>query len=211
MTTQDQRYHEQRSAWWIGAAACLSIFIAPVVLTETATPVLAQAPGMQGAGESETITMKATVKAVDQKKRTVTLVGPNGDVTKLKVGEGVRNLAQVKPGDVVIAHYTEAVAFVIAPPGSKTPDDMMALATERTAKGEKPGGAMESMVVVTGLVVAVNPGANTISLVNPDGGEVMKVAVKDPDYQRILPSVKVGDTVTAVISEGIIAAVEPAK
>jgi|APTNR8051073442_1049403.scaffolds.fasta_scaffold05247_3 Cu/Ag efflux protein CusF len=211
MTIRAQAYSVKRSAWWIGAAACLSIFIAPVVLTGTATPVLAQASGMVGAGTSETISMQATVKSVDQKKRKVTLVGPNGDEMKLKVGKDVQNLEQLKAGDVVVVQYTEAVAFVIAPAGTKTPDDMVALAEERAAPGEKPGGAMEGMVVVTGLVVAVNPGANTISLVNPEGGEVIKVSVKDPEYLRMLPSVKVGDTVTAVISEGIVVAVAPAK
>ena len=51
--------------------------------------------------------------------------------------------------------------------------------------------------------------AHTISLVNPKGGEVRTLNVKDPEYQQMMSMIKVGDTITAVISEALIAAVEP--
>jgi hypothetical protein len=55
--------------------------------------------------------------------------------------------------------------------------------------------------VVTGLVVGVNPAAHTLSLVDPTGGEIRTIAVKDPQYQQLLGTIKVGDTITAYITE----------
>ncbi|MFO1127107.1 MAG: hypothetical protein U1E66_01520 [Rhodospirillales bacterium] len=166
---------------------------------------------MFGTEDTDTVTTKATVKAVDMKARTVTLVGPHGDTQTLKVGPDVQNLAQVKPGDVVVARYTDSIAYVVAPAGTKTPDDMLALAGARAAPGQQPAGAVEAKLIVTGLVVGVNPGAHTLSLVDPKGGEVHTLNVKTPEYQKLLPMVKVGDEITAVVTEAVVVAVEPAK
>jgi hypothetical protein len=199
------------AGWCIGVAAALPIIAAPVLLTQLAAPAYAQANGESDLDQSDTITMRATVKSVDLKARTVTLVGPEGGTTTLKVGEGVQNLQHVKPGDVVVAEYTQSVAYMIAPPGTKVPEDALAVAAVRAAPGEKPAGGIASKIVVTGLVVGINMGAHTISLVNPKGGEVHTIAVKDPDNQQMLSSIKVGDTITAVISEAVAVVVEPAQ
>jgi hypothetical protein len=182
------------------------------VLPPFARQAWAQASGVAGVGETETITVRATVKAIDLNTRTVTLVGPQGETT-MKVGEQVQNLAQVKPGDTVVARYYESVAYVIAPPGTKLPEDTLAAAAARAVPGEMPAGGVAEKIVVTGLVVGVNPTAHTISLVNPPpaGGEIRTLTVKDPEYQKMLPQIKVGDTITAYITEAVVVAVEPAK
>ena len=196
--------------WKVGLALCLALISAVALFTPT-TPAWAQAAGMFGAGGSDAVTLKATVKAVDQQNRTVTLVAASGETKTVKVGPDVQNLAQVKPGDVVVARYTESEAYVVAPAGTKSPDDMLALAAAQAAPGQLPAGGVAGLSVATGLVVGVNPTARTISVVNPDGGEVRTLTVKNPDYQKMLPSVKVGDTITAVVSEAVVLAVEPAK
>ena len=105
---------------------------------------------MAGVGETETATIRATVKAVDMASRTVTLVGPQGEIKTLKVGPEVQNLAQLKAGDIVVARYRESVAYIIAPPGTKTPEDLLALAAVQAAPGEMPAAAAASKIVVTG-------------------------------------------------------------
>ncbi|MBK8210176.1 MAG: hypothetical protein IPK78_09520 [Rhodospirillales bacterium] len=166
---------------------------------------------MFGAGDTDTVTARATVKSVDMKTRMVTLVGPNGQTMTMKAGDQVQNLAQVKPGDIVIARFYESVAYVVAAPGTKLPADAMAVAEAKAMPGEKPAGGDAAKIIVTGLVVGINPVAHTISLVDPSGGEVRTLNVKDPQYQQMMSSIKVGDTITAVISEALVAAVEPAK
>jgi hypothetical protein len=190
--------------------ACL-LFIAAALLAPFAPQAWAQTSGMAGVGETETITVRATVKAIDLDTRTVTLVGPQGETTTMKVGEQVQNLAQVKPGDTVIARYYESVAYVVAPPGTKLPEDTLAVAAARAVPGEMPAGGVAEKIVVTGLVVGVNPAAHTLSLVDPAGGEISTIAVRDPEYQQLLGTIKVGDTITAYVSEALVAAVEPTR
>ena len=128
----------------------------------------------------------------------------------MKVGNGVRNFSQIQPGDDFVVRYSEAAVYVIAPPGTKVPDDVIAAAVARAEPGEKPAGGVAERVVITGLVTAVDPAANTISLVDPSGGMVRTLTVKNPEYQKMLPSIKVGDTITAVMSEALVASVTPA-
>jgi len=174
------------------------------------TPAWGQAAGMGGIGESDTISVRATVKAVNQKARTVTLVGPQGNTLTLKVGDEVQNLAQVKPGNKVIARYHASVAYVLAPPGTKLPDDAATLAAARAAPGQMPAGAAGTRVVLTARVVGVDPVAHTLQLVNPSGGLIRTVDVVTPEGQQAMKSIKVGDSITAVITEAIAIAVEPA-
>jgi hypothetical protein len=194
-----------------GASGCTNggSSSAPPPPPMTATTVQSQLPG-QPAGFANEVTIRATVKAVDLGSRTVTLVGPQGQAIKLKVGEQVRNLPQVKPGDGVVVRFLESVAFAIEPPGRHTPEDLLAIAAGRAAPGQLPGGGVASTIVVSGLVVGVSPATNTIWLAGPDGDNVREIYVQNPENQRLLPTLKPGDTITAAITEGIAVSVEPA-
>ena len=99
-----------------------------------------------------------------------TLEAPDGHIVTLKVGEQVRNLPQARPGDTVLARYYTSTAYVLAPPGTKLPNNSEAAASARAASGDKPGASVGSKVVVSGLVVAVDPTLHTVSLVDPAGG-----------------------------------------
>lgn len=65
---------------------------------------------------ADTIEVTATVKAINYKKRTVTLEGPEGNAVTLKVDKEVKKLKQVKKGDEVVVRHTEAVAIVVRKP-----------------------------------------------------------------------------------------------
>jgi hypothetical protein len=191
----------------LSTAAMVLALGAPMVLSESA---MAQASGMAGLGESDTISLRATVKRVDLKSRVVTLVGPLGNTLTLKVSDDVRNLPQVRPGNKVIVRYHAAVAYVLAPRGTKLPDDSLTAAGVRAAPGQLPAGAVGSKLVVTGTVVGVDPVAHTLQLVNPSGGMVRTVDVVTPEGQKNMGLIKVGDTITAIITEAVAVAVEPA-
>jgi hypothetical protein len=195
----------------IGACAAGILLVAGAMLAPSlSTPAWGQAAGMAGIGTSDTISLRATVKAVNQKSRTVTLVGPQGNTLTLKVGDEVRNLAQVKPGNKVIVKYHASIAYVLAPSGTKLPDDSMTLAGARATPGEMPGGAVGTRVVVTARVVGVDPVAHTLQIINPTGGLIRTVNVVTPEGQQSMKMINVGDTITAVITEAIAVSVEPA-
>ncbi len=193
------------------AVACLAIAaISPIPVLDPGT-AWAQAAGMGGAGQSNTVTVRARVKAINQKTRKVTLVGPQGNTFTVVAGEEVRNLPQVKAGDTVVVHYHSSVVFVLGAPGTQPPPDTMSVGGGRAAPGQMPAGAAGTRLVVTGLVVGVDPVAHTVSLVDRSGGAVRTIDVVDPERQKQLDRINVGDTITAVISEAIAVAVEPTR
>jgi hypothetical protein len=160
---------------------------APALLVPA--PVWAQAASMGGVGQSDTITVRARVKAVDLKGRHVTLVGPSGESFRVAVGPEVQNLAQVKPGNMVGKRYRASVVHVLSAPGAQLPPDTLSVAGARAAPGQDPAGAVGAKLVVTGLVVAVDPVHHTISLVDPKGGAIRTLDVTDPERQRQLGAI----------------------
>ena len=166
---------------------------------------------MAGIAHTESVSARAIVKTVDLATRTVTLETSGGDTMVLKVGEQVRNLPQVRPGDTVVAHYYTSSAYVLAPSGTKLPDNSLTVAGARAAPGEKPGAAVGSKMVVTGMVVGVDPTLHTVSLVDPTGGQVRSVNVVTPEGQQSMKFIKIGDTITAIITEAVLVGVEQAS
>jgi hypothetical protein len=81
---------------------------------ETAKP--GQKPGMV-AVETETVT--ATVTAIDQKTRMVTLKGPAGNSRTIKVGPEAKRLNEVKVGDEVTVTVTVGTAIAVTTPQKK--------------------------------------------------------------------------------------------
>ena len=196
----------------IAAAGALSLFVAcPGFHLGLSTAAFGQASEMGGIAHTATVSARAVVKTIDLQTRTVTLETPDGKTIVLKVGDEVRNLPQVKPGDTVIAHYHTSTAYVLAPPGTKLPENSLTVAGARAAPGEKPGAAAGSRMVVTGLVVGVDPTAHTVSLVDPSGGRVRTIDVVTPEGQQGMKLINIGDTITAIITEAVLVGVEPAS
>jgi hypothetical protein len=187
----------------------LLLVASPLFQLPLSKPAVAQASGMVGIGESDTFVLRATVQAIDLPSRMVTLVGPQGNVVSLKVGEEVRNLPQVKPGNKVLVRYHGSITYVLSPRGARLPKDTLTAAGTRAAPGQMPAGAAAAKLVVTETVIAADQASHTLQVVNPSGGQVRTVAVVTPEGQQNMKMIKVGDTITAVVSEAVAVAVEP--
>jgi len=83
------------------------------VTTAAARTPLGDKPGM---GVADTVTLTATVTAIDHDTRMVTLQGPEGNTLTTRVDEGVARLNEVKQGDQVVVRYTRAVAITVRKP-----------------------------------------------------------------------------------------------
>jgi hypothetical protein len=55
--------------------------------------------------------VQARVDEIDYATRHVVLTGPEGNQVELTVDEAVQRLDEVKPGDIVVVRYTEALAM----------------------------------------------------------------------------------------------------
>jgi hypothetical protein len=74
-------------------------------------------PGEKPAGAAaQQVTVTATVEAIDENREYVTLKGPKGKSTAVKVRDP-KNLEGVKVGDTVMITYTEALAVSVEPAG----------------------------------------------------------------------------------------------
>jgi hypothetical protein len=154
--------------------------------------------------QSEEVTLQAKITAIDPSTRAVTLKGASGDSVTVTAGPRVLlDLLQV--GQTVNAQYYRSVAFVVNPPqggnGVPVSSDQFTQVTAQPAQA--PGGVALRMVKISGTIVAVNLSSNSISVVNPSGGQVYTIDVTDPARIAMLPSLHLGDTINAVVSQGL--------
>ncbi len=148
---------------------------------------------------AETSQIKAKVNAVDLDKRLVTVTGPQGNAVTLKVGPGVKNLDQVKPGDELIVRYLESVALFVRRSG-EPPAAVEAGAVEVVPKGQKPAATVVDTVEITGTVEAIDYAKRTVTLKGPQGNaRTIKV---DPSVKRF-KEVKKGEQVVARFTEAL--------
>lgn len=168
--------------------------------------VAAEAGETKGGGlqASDAVRVTATVEAIDQKTRKVTLLKPDGQRSTFTAGPEVRNLAQVKKGDQVVATYLESVAVRLRKPGEATPGVSVAEESTRARPGEKPGAAEAQVTTITAKVVGVDQKKQTVTLEGPEGRRV-PVKVKDPTQ---LAKVKTGDLVEITYTEALALTVE---
>ena len=167
--------------------------------------VIAQsAPGKASIAEEVRVT--ATVQAVDVQQRVVTLKGPEGHVFKTVVGPEVRNLAQVKAGDLVVVRYLQALSLELKKNGKELRSRIDTADGARAQAGTRPGGVAGQEVEVTADVIAVNTKTRTVKLRGPE--HVVDLKVRDPEQFKLI---KVGDQIHAVYTQALALSVEPAQ
>ena len=156
--------------------------------------------------ESTLVTVTATVEAIDQKTRMVTLKGPQGNTVTFKAGEQIKNLSQVKVGDSVLAKYYESVAVEVKKPGEAKPGVTTQEAVTRAKPGETPKGLAVSQVTVTTTITAIDKKKPSVTLKGADG-KTTTVKVRNP---KNLENVNVGDQVVITYTEALALSLEKA-
>jgi len=144
---------------------------------------------------STTREIVGAVDRVDARNRTIVVRGPDNRPQTYQLGPEVRNFAQIRRGDRVRMHYEEAIAVRIARPGTRLEPETVAGAA-RAAPGERPA--------------AVDTANNVVSFIGPSRVE-RTVAVRAPELQEFLQTLKPGDQVDVAIAEAAAIRVEPAE
>jgi len=172
-----------------------------------ASLAVAETPAAPPKGESvmSTATVTATVTKIDQKTREVTLRKSDGQEFSFVASDEVKNLAQVKAGDVLTVSYAEALAYEVKKGGAAVAP-ASAVAGGSAAPGMKPAGAIARQTTVTVLITAIDPKAPSVTFKGPKGNtETIKVL-----HPEKLKGVNVGDTVEITYTEAIAVKVEEA-
>jgi hypothetical protein len=153
---------------------------------------------------SQTMTVSATVEAIDNDTRVVTVRKPDGEAITFTASEDVRNLAQVDVGDVLIAEYVETVSVEVIENEGMQANAVNASAMARAEKGEMPGIAAIDATIITATVEDINLEMNTFKLKGPDGS-INEFVARDPDN---LKRAKVGDLVVITTTTTVAITVE---
>ena len=170
---------------------------------------LAQDQATVGIQTVTTYSLDARITAVDPAARTVSLAFANGATATRNVSQAVADFGTRKVGDMVSVGFEDRLTFVLSAPNVKTPRPRDNSVTATASTGQSSAGISASEAIANWWVVGVNPGANTISLVNPNGGEVRTYNVTTPAGREQLPRVKVGDSLTAINTQVLVVSITP--
>jgi hypothetical protein len=166
-------------------------------------------PPPQSATVERTKEVAATVEAIDQTARLVTLKGPEGGLLTVHAGEEVRNLPQVEVGDRVVVRYHEAIAAELAELGEAAPATVARAQVTRAPLGARPGAGVRQQVKTTVRIEELDLENHTVTFTEPDG-VWQTLTVQDPAMQDFLETLKVGDEVAVTYTEAVAISVEPA-
>lgn len=186
--------------------AAASALAAALVL---ALPAAAQAPAKGGVVEAGYTMITATVLKVDLATRKVDLRDDLGKTFSITVRDEVKNLDQVRPGDVLKATLSESVAYDIKAPGTAKPGEKVVAKGDSGKADARPQGTAKKVTTKVVTVTGIDTKRNIVHFKTAEGEEKASV-VSDPAR---LVGVKAGDLVEVTYTESIAFSVEkaPAK
>ena len=149
------------------------------------------------------------VRAVNARTRQVTILTPENRTITLVAGPEVQNFAQIRRGNRVRVRFEEAVAVQLTPRGTELPAEVD-VAAARAPQGQRPAGAVVTTVRDTVTVNAVDTTANTVTFTSSRGVR-RTVAVRSPQMQELIRTVRPGQRVNVAIVEATALSVEPAE
>ncbi|HEY4169032.1 MAG TPA: hypothetical protein VGM96_19740 [Reyranella sp.] len=153
--------------------------------------------------------LEGRIAAVDTSARTVTITSADGTRRMLGVSPMAANISSTKVGDNVVLGVEDTRTFVLSSPGVQTPTSGAGSVAAAVETNKGVAGARLSNSIANWLVVNVDPAANTITLVNPGGGEVRTYNVTTEAGRQQLPRVKRGDNLTELNSRVVVASITP--
>ena len=155
------------------------------------------------------IGINATVVAVNLETRELTYKRDDGAVRTIVVSEEVKNLPQVKVGDIIKLRYHEAVSIRLDKSSGGTPSTSESSGISRNAPGSKPGAYAGRETTISGSVDKIDALQSVVTLKGPKG-RLLDVVVED---KAILGKLNLGDLVVVTYTEALALSVEasPAK
>ena len=145
----------------------------------------AQTKTLQG----ETVTVTATVEAIEAATRTVTLKGPKGNYVDVVAPPSVTRFSEIKVGDTITAKYYDNVVVRLKPAGEKSVDTAADAVTK--GSGVKPGVTGATQRTITATITEIDPKVPSITFSGPNNWTYSS-RVED---KKALATVKVGDKV----------------
>lgn len=132
----------------------------------------------------------AKVSAVDASARTVTLVGPDGTWSAIKVGSEVKNFPQIQVGDDVKLAVEQVTNVRVVHPNDGTPVPVDVVTVDTAPLGAKPGAVVSDRREFSATIAKIVPDTRAITLQGPAGNTVTFTM---PGDQGDFTKLKAGD------------------
>jgi hypothetical protein len=175
--------------------------------TEVIQAPVSQANDLPDEIEGEMVVITAKVKAINKKKREVTLQSVDGKIAKVKCGPEVRNFKQIRIGDEVKTTLLESIELLVTE--KEQPAAERVTEVDRAPLGSKPSIEVVDAVEVSASIVDIDYQTREVSLKGPEG-RVLKMTA-GPEIEH-LEQIKVGDFVVARLTKAVsIEVSKPAK
>lgn len=169
----------------------------------------AQDQAIVGIQSTTHYSLAGRIAAVDTNAHTVTVTSAEGTTRLLNVSPLANNIASTRVGDNVVLGVEDTRSFVLSGRNTPTPAPGAASVTGAVETKQVAAGARVSNSIANWWVVRVDPAANTITLVNPGGGEVRTYDVTSEAGRQQLSRVKPGDSLTEINSRVMVASITP--
>jgi hypothetical protein len=153
----------------------------------------------------QTITATATIEAIDQTMRIVTVRMQDGTDEQLLVPADVERFSALKVGDKITARYYGSLIVRLKQPGEAAVDVTDAAVTPTA--GARPGGTLATQRTLTVTITAIDPKVPSITVKSADGWTYSR-KVND---RKVLEKVKVGDRLDVTWNDAVLISVAPAK
>jgi len=151
------------------------------------------------------VTATATIRAIDQATRSITLRTEKGDEDTFTVGPEVTRFDQLKVGDTIRATYYEAVVFQLRKPGTASGTSGTTVGAGRLKT--VPGGAIGAQQTMTVTVKAVDVKVPSITVTTPDGRTLMRKIEDAKNLEGVNP----GDRIDITYTQALVVNAEAAK
>jgi hypothetical protein len=176
---------------------------AALLATTVLLPTIASAQIKTIPGDS--ITLTATVEAIERSTRSVTLKGPQGNLVTITAPPEMKRFAELKVGDTVTARYYENVVLRLKKPGEKAVDSSSDAVTPGT--GQKPGATAASQRTITATITAIDPKVPSLTLSGPNNWSYSG-RIED---KNVLNQIKVGDRLDVTWTEAVMVSIDAPK
>ena len=160
----------------------------------------------QPVSKASTLTIDATIQAIDRSNRAITLRDEMGNEDTFTVGPEVQRFDELMVGQKVRITYYESVVLQLVKPGEKASGDSFEAALNR-AKSALPAGTLATQDKRTVVVKSVNPSVPSITVATDDGRVVTR-KVQDPAN---LANVKPGDRIEITFTRALVTSVQEGR
>jgi len=191
------------------AILCGALLVASLGDAVSAEEQTAAARAPLARREAVLVTVTASVEAINQTNREVTLKGPLGNSVTFTVDQRVKRLNEIKVGDLIRADYFVAFAAELRKPTAeeeKTPLIILDTAGKAPPGTSPAAGGLRRFKVVTTIEGLDRP-TETITVKGPRGN-YLTARVADPSR---LTQMRIGENIVITYTEALAVSLEKSE